>query len=74
MRNRHPELQSHQSYCYGCTRFIAVDVEGDFECMTKDELLAAMNRDYPKHSNSCSNQNAIDPFGMYLGVRECGCT
>ena len=46
MRAKHPELEPHQSYCYGCQRFIAVDVEGDFEGLTKNELLAELNREY----------------------------
>jgi hypothetical protein len=47
MREAHPGIRDWQSYCYGCKRFIAVDVEGDFEGMSKTELLAALNREYP---------------------------
>ena len=47
MRQKHPELKEWQSYCYGCTRFIAVDVDGDLEGMRKAELLDALNRKYP---------------------------
>jgi hypothetical protein len=63
----------HQGFCYGCKRFVAIDVAGDFEGMTKAEMLAALNSDYPKHAGSCSNQNALDPAGAYRGVAECGC-
>lgn len=44
----HPELLPHQSLCYGCKRFIAVDVEGDFEGLSKEQLLKALNSGYPK--------------------------
>ena len=27
----------------------------------------------PRHANSCSNQNVIDPIGAYIGVEACGC-
>ena len=27
----------------------------------------------PRHSNSCSNQNVLNPLGAYEGVEECGC-
>lgn len=48
-----PDLRDHQSVCFGCKRFIAIDVEGDFEGlnpipMTKEEILVAMNSEYAK--------------------------
>jgi len=27
----------------------------------------------PKHATSCSNQNAVHPFGAWIGARDCGC-
>lgn len=33
---------------------------------TVDDLL-------PKHAESCSNQNVLNPLGAYIGVEECGC-
>jgi len=47
LHHANPELLPHQSLCFGCKRFIAVDVEGDFEGMTKEDLIRAMNSDYP---------------------------
>jgi hypothetical protein len=73
MRAKHPELKNWQRYCFGCKRFVAADVAGDFEGMTKDELLTALNSEYPKHNGGCSNQNVLDPAGAYVGVAECGC-
>ena len=48
-------------------------------CGADDSLHIISNRDGEmpkrllKHSGSCSNQNAIDPFGAYIGAEECGC-
>ena len=47
MPRENTDLEDWQSFCYGCYRFIAIDVEGDFEGMTKQELLDVLNRDYP---------------------------
>jgi len=47
MRLQNPLLEAHQSYCYGCKRFVAIDVEGDFEGSTKAQLIGAMNAGYP---------------------------
>lgn len=49
MRLAHPDLLPLQSYfwCWGCKRFIAVDVTGDFEGMTKEAVLKALNEGYP---------------------------
>lgn len=51
-----PELKEWQSLCYGCKRFIAIDVEGDLNSydyegknpvlMTKEQILIAMNSEY----------------------------
>lgn len=51
-----PELEEWQSVCYGCKRFIAIDVEGDLNSydhdglnpqpQTKEQILVAMNSDY----------------------------
>jgi hypothetical protein len=55
MRAAHPGLQEWQGLCYGCTRFIAIDVTGDLAFaapdgtrtpMTREEILIAMNSDY----------------------------
>jgi hypothetical protein len=27
----------------------------------------------PRHANSCSNQNAIHPWGAYMDAETCGC-
>lgn len=43
-----PHLLPHQSVCFGCKRFIAIDVEGDLEGHQKDVLLMAMNSEYGK--------------------------
>lgn len=52
----HPELQPHQGVCFGCKRFIAIDVEGDLNSYdhegrdpvphTKEQVLVAMNFEY----------------------------
>lgn len=34
--------------CFGCTRFIAVDVHGDLEGMSKAQILEDMNSEYPE--------------------------
>lgn len=41
-----PELLPWQSVCFGCKRFIAIDIEGDLEGFTKEQLLVAMNSEY----------------------------
>lgn len=41
-----PELLPHQSWCFGCKRFIAIDIEGDLEGHTKERLLVWMNAGY----------------------------
>jgi hypothetical protein len=51
-----PELLAHQSLCYGCKRFVAIDVEGDLNSYdhegknpqpnTREQLLIAMNSEY----------------------------
>lgn len=53
-----PELKEWQSVCYGCKRFIAIDVEGDLNSYdyegkdpqpkTREEILIAMNAEYGK--------------------------
>jgi hypothetical protein len=68
-----PGLEPHQSLCYGCKRFIAIDVGGALEGLSKQQILSEMNSEYPRHSGGCSNQNVLDPAGAYKGVRECGC-
>ena len=73
MRRQYPDLKEWQGFCYGCKRFVAIDVTGDFEGMSKEELLFALNSDYPRHAGSCSNQNVLHPSGAYRGVAECGC-
>ena len=47
-RKAFPELKEWQSYCYGCERVLVVDVHGDFEGSTHDEVLARVNIDYPE--------------------------
>jgi hypothetical protein len=48
-------------------------------CGIANSLHVISNRDgeIPKrllmHAGSCSNQNAIHPFGAYIGAEECGC-
>jgi len=41
----------------GSTRFIAVDVNGDLEGYTKEDIIAEMNRYYPE---AATNSGAID--------------
>jgi len=82
-REKHPELHEGAGICFGCKRFIAIDIDGDLTSYdyddtnpvlhTKEEILREMNSDYPRHSNGCSNHNVLDPIGAYKGVRECGC-
>lgn len=52
----HPELKAHQGLCYGCKRFIAIEVTGDLNSYdwdglnpqpkTREEILIAMNSGY----------------------------
>lgn len=44
---KYPELKSWQGVCYGCKRFIAVDVRGDLEGYTKEQIVQMMNLEYP---------------------------
>jgi hypothetical protein len=56
IHREHPELHEGASLCYGCMRFIAIDVEGDLNSYdydgndpqpnTKEEVLVAMNYEY----------------------------
>lgn len=56
MRKEHPELEEWQDLCYGCKRFIAIDVTGDLNSYdhnglnpqpnTKEQILIAMNSEY----------------------------
>jgi len=46
-RAQNPELKPWQQVCLGCNRFIAIDVKGDLEGYTKEEIIAAMNSEYP---------------------------
>jgi hypothetical protein len=39
--------QFGEGVCFGCTRIIAVDVHGDLEGLSKAEVLAEMNSEYP---------------------------
>ena len=32
--------------CFGCHRFVAIEVEGDLEGWKQEELIAEMNREY----------------------------
>lgn len=41
------DLGTDDNTCFGCTRFIAIDVFGDLEGMSKQEALAAINDEYP---------------------------
>ena len=50
----HQELQPHQSVCFGCKRFIAIDVEEtdtdrNEEAHTKEQVLVAMNAEYANY-------------------------
>lgn len=45
-RRDKPRLLPHQSVCYGTKRFIAIDVEGDLEGYSKEDLLRMMNVEY----------------------------
>jgi hypothetical protein len=27
----------------------------------------------PRHANTCSNQNALHPWGAYMDAKKCGC-
>lgn len=45
-RVEHPELERHQGYCFGCKRFIAIDVDGDLEGLSKEKALQELNRGY----------------------------
>jgi hypothetical protein len=47
MRKAHPEMKEWQSYCYGCKRFVAIEVEGDLDGETREQILARMNSEYP---------------------------
>ena len=53
----HEELEAlHSGVCYGCERFVAIDVEGDLNSydhegknpqpVTKEQVLVAMNHEY----------------------------
>lgn len=56
IHREHPKLHEGASLCYGCKRFIAIDVEGDLtsydwqgndpQSKTKEECLAALNKEY----------------------------
>ena len=52
---------------------------GEDYSLLDPKLLAALVRELiafrtlPKHAQSCSNQNVVDPVGAYRGVEECGC-
>lgn len=35
-----------EGYCYGSERLIAVDIDGDHECASKAEAIAAINHTY----------------------------
>lgn len=39
--------QFGEGLCFGYTRIVAIDVHGDFEGMTKKEILEEMNSEYP---------------------------
>ena len=67
MRVLHPELLPHQSYCYGCKRFIVVAAEpeddGDYAC-----TLAELNAGYPaelleEHGIANQSHHAEPRFG-----------
>ncbi len=50
----HGEEQRHvlglaKNVCLGCTRWLIVDVGGDLEGMTRDQVLAEANSGYPKN-------------------------
>jgi len=45
MRERHPELLPHQSYCWGCRRFLVVAAKMNHP---GDYTLAELNAGYPK--------------------------
>lgn len=42
-----PGMPEVLHYCYGEERFYVVDVAGDLEGMTKANVIAACNQDYP---------------------------
>ena len=46
----HSELceQHGEGTCFGAQRIVAIDVFGDLEGMTKEQVLAEMNQDYPQ--------------------------
>jgi hypothetical protein len=42
---------SHNS-CSGCNRLICIDVEGDLEGFTKEELIEMLNEEYPEEARA----------------------
>ena len=46
MRERHPELLSHQSYCFGCKRFVVIAAEPDGDD-DYEYTLRELNAEYP---------------------------
>lgn len=43
----HPELHEGASLCFGCKRFIAIDIEGSIEgAPSKEHVLVCMNSEY----------------------------
>ena len=43
------EEQFGTNVCCGCTRIVAIDVHGDLEGLTKEEVLENLNSDYPEN-------------------------
>lgn len=59
-------------------------IDGDWFCMTEyfggagsTPMMAYIGylEDWgaPKHSSGCSNQNVLNPLGVYTGADICGC-
>ena len=46
MRAQHPNLRAWQSNCYGCKRFLVVEVHGDLEGLTREEVIREANSEY----------------------------
>lgn len=40
-------LGLEENVCLGCRRWLIVDVSGDLEGMTREQILSEANRDYP---------------------------
>jgi hypothetical protein len=68
MRKDHPDMLPHQSFCYGCKRFVAIDVEGDLEGNTKEQVLAGLNSEYASRPGLRSNEQ-VDKLLTALGLQ-----